>query len=164
MDPYSKYHFYLALVSMVISLAAIVHSLWSNRQKAVRAWFDGHDKRLKELEKKVEATPSITRVEELEKKVGNMPNHCTGHSALSGKQENQAESLAQHKLLLTAVESDLKHLPTVRDIEKLYARMDEFRTQVSNLQSEVSKIAGAMPGIVHVTDMMNEFLLNHGGK
>lgn len=94
----------------------------------------------------------------------NLPSGCPGHTNINQRMDGHSDRLAQHKEMLNAVQAELKHMPKVRDLEKVYERVNEVKSQMTGLTGEVGKISGAMPGIVHVTEMMNTFLLNNGGK
>ncbi|MCM0081793.1 hypothetical protein L4X63_09345 [Geomonas sp. Red32] len=172
---YAKWHL---IISTALSVAAIVHSWWNTRERVIKARFAAFEKQKVEAEQKELAAAKAERekltatigtlgekVAMLAARVENLPNSsCSKHAELAARQEGQAKDFISYQLLLTRVETDLKHLPTVRDIEALYKKMDLFREQVANLQSEVSEIAGAMPSLTNVTAMMNNYLLDHGVK
>jgi chromosome segregation ATPase len=124
---------------------------------------------LKSLEEKITDASSgsakaLTELSELRNKLTNVPITCNGHNFQTGRLDGHSDRLAQHKELLTAIEADLKHLPKNSDIGKLHDKINGVNQQLSIMQGELGKVAGAMPGLTHVTEMMNEFLLNHGGK
>lgn len=124
---------------------------------------------LKNFEDKLTATSSdaaqaLSGVSELGNKLSNVPICCNGHNGQVNRLDAHNDRLAQHKELLTAIEGDLKHLPRSADIEKLHEKVNKVSNQMFELKSDISKIAGAMPGIIHITEMMNEYLLNNGGK
>lgn len=124
---------------------------------------------LKNFEEKIvgastDSAKALTELSVLREKLGSIPTTCNGHNFQTTRMDGHSDRLAQHKELLTAIEADLKHLPKNSDIGKLHDKINAVNQQLSAMQGELGKVAGAMPGLTHVTEMMNEFLLNHGGK
>ena len=148
MNDYAKYQLLISIFNTAFTCAAFIFAWWNTREKVLRSRFSGQD----------------TRLADLEIKVGNMPSHCSGHNGHSERLDKDNERLQQFKEMLKAVEGDLKHLPTVKDLEKLYERINQVCNELSDMKADVGKISGAMPGITHVTEMMNEFLLNQGSR
>lgn len=76
------------------------------------------------------------------------------HQDLEDKRKRECEEhrkrTAQVEQDLRRAESDLKHLPDSRDF--------------SNLNGKLEKIEGAVIGLRRAVDLMNEFLINQGGK
>lgn len=107
---------------------------------------------------------ALQELSDLRTKLTNVPTACNGHSFQTNRLDGHSDRLAQHKELLTAIEADLKHLPKNSDIGKLHDKINGVNTSLAEMKGELGKVSGAMPGLTHVTEMMNEFLLNHGGK
>lgn len=150
---YAKWHFYLILLNSFLSLLAVIYSWWSTREKVIKS-------RYAHLTTEIEAMKSDIKLV----KERDLPAHCSGHNEIKSQLGQHSTQLGQHKDLLTAIEIDLKHLPKNADLGKLHEKINTANSQLGDLKAEVNKIAGAMPGVTHLTEMMNEFLLNHGGK
>lgn len=144
---YARYQFFLNLLLGLFNTAMLIGGLISMRKKAAKEQIDEQNKRIDALDKRFE----------------NVPGACCSHHKMEQRLDGHNDRLQQHKELINVVENDLKHLPKNADIEKLHEKINKVSTQVSDLKADISKIAGAMPGIAHITEMMNEFLLN-GGK
>lgn len=147
MTDFAKYQFYLNLMLGLFNTAMLIGGLISMRKKAAKEQIEEQNRRL----------------EGMERKLANVPTACTGHTDMVNRMNGHNDRLQQHKELLNTVETDLKHLPKNADIEKLHEKINKVSAQVSDLKADIKGIAGAMPGITHITEMMNEFLLN-GGK
>ena len=147
-DQYARYQFYLNLLLGLFNTAMLIGGLISMRKKAARSQIEEQNRRLDGMEKRLE----------------NVPNHCTGHALMETRVAGHNDRLQQHKELLNIVETDLKHLPKNADIEKLHEKINKVSDQMSDLKADLNKISGAMPGLTNITAMMNDFLLHHGGK
>jgi chromosome segregation ATPase len=167
---YAKGHFYLTLINALFSLLAIAYSWWNSREKVIKGRFEHQTKDIENLKNDMktikETGPKALDIETLKSDVKaikeNVPTHCNGHQQLVSRMDGHNDRLGQHKDLLTAIETDLKHLPNNEAIGKLHEKINSVHSQMMEVKSEVSKISGAMPGISHLTEMMNEFLLNNG--
>jgi len=145
---FAKYQFYLNLMLGLVNTLMLIGGLISMRKKAAKAQIDEQNRRL----------------DGMERQLANVPHGCTAHTMMETRVTGHNDRLQQHKELLNCIETDLKHLPKNADIEKLHEKVNKVSAQMSDLKADVSKIAGAMPGITHITEMMNEYLLNGGKK
>ena len=68
-----------------------------------------------------------------------------------------AERLERHADRITCLESDVKHLPSQENITKLSERID-------TLNGSISTVSGRLEGINRAVDLINQFLINNGGK
>lgn len=77
------------------------------------------------------------------------------------------------------LELDLKHLkqklleqrPACENHQRMekndttiFNRLESLHTDIKNMTGSVSKIEGSLEGIKHTSQLINEFLLNQGGK
>ncbi len=145
---YARYQFYLNLMLGLFNTFMLIGGLISMRKKAAKEQIEEQNRRIDGMEKRLE----------------NVPANCCSHSKTEERIDGHNNRLQQHKELLNIVENDLKHLPKNADIEKLHEKVNKVSAQVADLKADIRQIAGAMPGITHITEMMNEFLLNNGGK
>jgi chromosome segregation ATPase len=97
-------------------------------------------------------------------KLNNMPAGCGGHQMTEQRLNGHSDRLGQHKELIVKIEGEFKSMPKKHDLDAVYDRVNKVSEQMSDLRSEISKIAGTMPGLTHITEMMNDFLLRQGGK
>lgn len=148
MTDYAKYQFILNLMLGLFNTAMLIGGLISMRKKAAKEQIDEQNRRIDALDKRLE----------------NVPSACCSHHKMEERLDGHNNRLQQHKELINIVETDLKHLPKNADIEKLHEKINKVSDQVAGLKADISKIAGAMPGLTNVTQMMNDFLLHHGDQ
>lgn len=148
MNDYARYQFYLNLLLGLFNTAMLIGGLISMRKKAAKSLIDEQTRRLDNMEKRLE----------------NIPAGCTGHQQMELRMGGHNDRLQQHKELLNTIETDLKHLPKTADLAQLHEKVNKVSAQVADLKSDLKEIAGALPGLTHITEMMNGFLLNNGGK
>jgi len=147
-NDYARYQFFLNLLLGLFNTFMLIGGLISMRQKAAKTQIEEQNRRLAAMEQRLE----------------NVPHGCTGHAMMETRVTGHNDRLQQHKELINTIETDLKHLPKNIDIEKLHEKVNKVSNQMADLKADISKIAGAMPGVVHITEMMNEYLLNGGKK
>jgi chromosome segregation ATPase len=158
---YAEWKFYL---DIVVLIGVIGNTWWSNREKVT-------SRRFAKLEEEVvkRATTAVTealtqRTTEVETCLKNIPGNCTGHKDMTTRVDGHNDRLGQHKELIVKMEGEFKSLPKKDDLEAVYERVNNVSNQMADLRSEVGKISGALPGLTHITEMMNRFLLDQGGK
>ena len=113
------------------------------------------EKRFQELEANIEKLATTKDLDSLEKKTveklaalkDEITSGCLAHHARTTKVESETSSLR----------IELARLPTQRQIEALNA-------SISKLNGELQKTAGRMEGVNRAVDLMNEHLINQGGK
>lgn len=64
---------------------------------------------------------------------------------------------------LTAIEGDLKHLPTDDDIAEIYRVQRDSQTALTNLVAKVSELQGEISAIRPGLQMIHQFLLERKG-
>jgi hypothetical protein len=69
---------------------------------------------------------------------------------------------------LAGLESDIKHPPSCTYHSSLEIRIENMRAgveaQIKSVHGNTMEIKGRLEGISCVADLMNEFLINQGGK
>ena len=161
---YAEFKFYLDIVVLLGVIGNTCYTWYANREKVT-------SRRFVKLEEEVvkRATTAVTenlaqRTVDLEGKLKNIPGCCTGHETMLARVDGHNDRLGQHKELIVKMEGEFKSLPKKDDLEAVYDRVNKVSNQMADLRSEVGKISGALPGLTHITEMMNEFLLRQGGK
>ena len=145
---YAEMKFYLDFVVLIGVLANTGYTWWSNREKVT-------SQRFATLEKEVGSVKSSLK---------NVPTCCNGHTDMTNRMDGHNDRLGQHKELIVKMEGEFKSLPKKDDLNEVYDRVNKVSNQMSDLRSEVGKISGALPGLTHITEMMNDFLLRQGGR
>ena len=141
---YAEWKFYLDFVVLIFVAGNSIYTYWSNRQKVTSA-------RFATLEKEVVKLKSV-------------PDCCSNQGDTTLRLNGHNKRLGQHKEMLNAIEGELKHLPTNKDLGVIHEKINTVNSHLADLKAEVNKVVGAMPGVTHLTEMMNEFLLNQGRK
>lgn len=153
MNEYAKYQFYFNIFQFLLTCAIGLGAWWRTREKA---------------DAKAIKAASVELLARLAEDKAERDKACALHKGdskqLRDRLDGHNDRLSQHKELINTVESELKHLPTTTDLGKLHEKINTVSNQMSDLKADIREIAGAMPRLTHVTDMMNEFLLNSGGK
>ncbi|MFH1984135.1 MAG: hypothetical protein ABIL58_20030 [Pseudomonadota bacterium] len=78
-------------------------------------------------------------------------------SAMAQAFRDQDAKCGRHKDRTTRVESALLSMPSRQELSDLSAKMDQMTRGLGRLD-------GRLEGINRVADLMNEFLINQGGK
>lgn len=161
---YAEYKFYLDIAVLMVVVCNTGYTWWSNREKVT-------SRRFVKLEEEVvkRATTAVTealtqRTGEIEACLKNIPGTCSGHRDMNTRVDGHNDRLGQHKELIVKIEGEFKSLPKKEDLDAVYNRVNKVNDQIGDLRKEVGKIEGIIPGLTHITDMMNEFLLRQGGK
>lgn len=161
---YAEFKFYLDIIVLIGVIGNTGYTWYTNREKVT-------SQRFAKLEEEVvkRATTAVTealnlRTAEIETSLRNVPSCCNGHQLMTTRMDGHSDRLGQHKELIVKMEGEFKSLPKKSDLEAVYERVNKVSSQMADIRAEVGKITGAMPGLTHVTEMMNEFLLRQGGK
>jgi hypothetical protein len=165
---YSALQFWVIIINSLITAIFAGYSWWCNREKVTNRRFTTLESQVKDMVGKPELS-KIKEARDLElagvrKSLDNIPLCCQGHATMEKRLTGHSDRLGQHKELIVKIEAEFKAMPKKHDLDAVYERVNQCNTQMSDLRSEVGKIAGAMPGLTHITEMMNEFLLRQGGK
>lgn len=72
-------------------------------------------------------------------------------------EDETEEKLNRHSIRLSCLETDIKHLPDQKAINRLSERMD-------TLNGTLNQFGGRLEGINRAVDLMNDFLINQGKK
>jgi hypothetical protein len=103
------------------------------------------------------------RISALSAKLKNIPTGCSSHLHMDARVDGHNDRLAQHKELIVKIEGEFKSLPKKRDLDAVHDQVNIVKSQIADVRTDVGKIAGALPGLTNITEMMNKFLLLHGG-
>lgn len=81
--------------------------------------------------------------------------------AISGRDKVTKDALdaklAAHADRLTAIERDIQHGPTHKDLERIHSRLDK-------VCEDFSAMSGELKGKGHTLDLLHEYLLKEGRK
>jgi hypothetical protein len=134
---YVAWSFWREIIVLGGLVANIVYTWWINREKVTA-------KRFAALEKDV--AQRVTKAD-LEAIVANQGAPCRTHLSRTIGLEDRA----------TRAELEIKHLPNHADLAKLSSRIEE-------IHADLHEIAGGVSGLRRAVDLMNEYLINNGGK
>ena len=137
---YSAWQFYL---NIVVALGVVLNTgyTWlSNRKK-------GNDKRFTALEASLD---SKIGKEEANEYLG----RCTAHREQTDSLENQVRATESALQLL---EQEIKYLPSSTEIQQLNSNM-------VSVAEKMGKLEGRLDSVDRTLGLMNEFLINQGGK
>jgi DNA repair ATPase RecN len=165
---YPALQFWLIIFNALVTAIFAGYSWWMNREKVTNRRFTTLESQVKDMVGK----PELSKIKEardaelagVRKSLDNIPACCQSHALMDTRVSGHNDRLGQHKELITKIEAEFKFLPKKHDLEAVYDRVNKVSEQMADLRSEVGKIAGTLPGLTHITDMMNEFLLRQGGK
>ncbi len=133
---YEAWRFWMGVAQLVGTLAIGVYVWWTNREKIT-------NKRFRALEKDVAKKTSEAAVQSLiEKHVPGCPN--------------AAKAVAMDSKL-TRLEAELRSMPGRTEIQHL-------NDNIAELSNDLGKLHGKLGGINRAVDLINEFLINQGGK
>lgn len=134
---YEAWRFWIMVAQIAANIVVITYVWWTNREKVNHKRFQGLEK---------EVAERVTQAD-LEKAVAKLNAPCQGHIQRTCELERRATELT----------ADLNHRPSHADMAKLSARMDE-------VHGDLHEIAGGVKGLQRAVDLMNEYLINNGGK
>ncbi|MDA8413011.1 MAG: hypothetical protein M0023_04395 [Desulfobacteraceae bacterium] len=134
---YPKWKLVLDLIQMLGTVAVAIYVWWSNREKVTSQRFSALEKEVAERLKKTDLD---------EAKIAR-DLHCSDH-----KNETKALSKAYADLHI-----EVTRLPDRREITNLDNTMKQLAEKLGNLD-------GRMSGMNRAVDLINEFLIDQGGK
>jgi len=145
---YAAGKFWLDVILIVINAAIGIYVWYSNREKVT-------SKRFEALEREVALRVSKTEMErfhidtkiDMEKAKSNRDARCANH----GRETKSLEQSFNHLHL------EVSKLPDRKEVKELSDSMQTLAGQLGNL-------GGRMDGINRAVDLMNEFLIEQGGK
>lgn len=83
--------------------------------------------------------------------------HRVTTGAIKTLEHDVDRRLDQQNERLTRVEQDIKSLPNHQDIGQVYDRLNA-------VHGELQKLTGTVGGLTRQLELVNDHLLNHGGK
>ena len=134
---YPAWKFFLDLVQNISTVGIAVYVWWSNREKVTSQRFAALEKEVAERLKK----------EDLETAKKARDLHCTEHR----------QKTAALEQVYNALHIEVTRLPDRREITNLDSSMKALAEKLGNLD-------GRMSGINRAVDLINEFLIEQGGK
>ena len=137
---YSAWQFYL---NIVVALGVVLNTgyTWlSNRKK-------GNDKRFTALEASLDSKIGKEQANEY-------LGRCTAHREQTDSLENQVRATESALQLL---EQEIKYLPSSTEIQQLNSNM-------VSVAEKMGKLEGRLDSVDRTLGLMNEFLINQGGK
>jgi|SRR6185369_75747 len=145
---YAEYKFYLDIVVLVGVVANTGYTWWSNREKVTSQRFVALEK---EVAERIKPTDLKTAKADRDKL-------CASHKEERDKQcmEHRASTKDLHAAY-DALHIEVTRLPDRREITNLDSSIKELTRELGTLEGRIS-------GINRVADLMNEFLINQGGK
>lgn len=137
---YTAARFWMDFLQLAAITGIGVYTWWSNRKKA-------NDKRFKALE-----TGLNSKVGKDE--AGEYLGRCTAHREQTEDLEDQVKQVESSIKLL---EQEIKHLPSSAEIRQLNGNMVSVAEKIGSLE-------GRLDSADRTLGLMNEFLINQGGK
>lgn len=134
---YAKWKLILDIVLIAINAGIGLYVWWTNREKVTHARFE-------QLEKEV--GKRVTR-EDLQRAVDARDGKCSTH-------QRETKTLEQ---AYNALHVEVSKLPSRSEIKELTDTMRDLNRQMGNLD-------GRMSGVNRAVDLINEFLIEQGGK
>jgi hypothetical protein len=164
----AEWKIYIDISVLIIVAGNSGYTWWCNREKVTNRRFALLENQVKDMVSK----PELSKIKELrdtelfgvKKVLDNIPACCQSHTMMDQRVAGHNDRLGQHKELIVKIEGEFKSLPKKHDLDVVYDRVNAVSSQMADLRSEVGKISGTIPGLTHITEMMNEFLLRQGGK
>jgi len=134
---YAAWRFWLDVVVLLAVFGNTVYTWWVNSKKATA-------KRFKQMEGTL--ADKVSRQE--------MDKALVGHEAKCHSHRRQTGAL---EAALGKLQTDVGHLPSRHEIQGL-------NDSITSLGKEMGKLEGRLDGINRAVDLVNEFLINQGGK
>lgn len=129
--------FWLDVIVLIAVAANTVYTWWSNKEKV-------NGGRIKSLEAKVAEKQDS---EAAQKILADHEARCRRHREQTGNLD----------ATLRGLQSEVNHLPSRSEIKGL-------NDNITDLAGKMGRFEGRLEGINRVADLMNEFLINQGGK
>jgi hypothetical protein len=136
-EDYSAARFWFDIVQVGGLIALGVYSWWRDREKITA-------KRFKALEEDVRSRATQAALAEIE---AQRITRCEAHT----RRVTDAESA------ISRVGTEMRHMPSRDELRHLADGMSE-------LSEKLGKVEGRLEGINRAADLMNEFLINQGGR
>ena len=76
--------------------------------------------------------------------------------SITKRLSNHAVKINDHETRIICIEKDFRQVPGQQSLDKLSGRID-------SLNSTLSTTKGRLDGVNRAVDLINEFLINHGG-
>ena len=121
----------------VLLVGFFLYTVWANREKVNAKKFKNLETQVADKQSRDEAKKSLSEHEE----------RCRRH-------REQTVDLAA---TLRGLQSEVNHLPSRSEIKGL-------NDNITDLAGKMGKLEGRLEGINRAADLMNEFLINQGGK
>ncbi len=134
---YTAWRFWFDVLQLVGTLAIGAYVWWANREKV-------NARRFNALENQV--AEKVSREE--------MSKALTGHESTCHSHRQQTGTL---EIALGKVQTEVGHLPSRAEIKGL-------NDNITGLAKEMGELKGRLEGINRAVDLVNEFLINQGGK
>lgn len=134
---YPVWKFFLDLAQMLGTVGIAIYVWWTNREKVTSQRFAALEKEVAERIKK----------SDLEEADRDRETLCNQHKQKTAELEKN----------YAALHIEVTRLPDRRELAKLDSSIKELTEKLGNLDGRIS-------GLNRVADLMNEFLINQGGK
>mgnify|MGYP001064062218 CR=1 FL=1 len=134
---YDAWRFWREIVVLGAVFGNWIYTWWVNRAKVT-------EKRFRALEDEVKTRVTAIALAELEEKRN---TNCAAHG----------RRLADNEQAVARVGTELRHMPSRAELSRLADGMTQ-------LSEKLGKVEGRLDGINRAADLMNEFLINQGGK
>lgn len=136
MTEYAKYQFYFNIFQFALTCAVAVGAWWRTREKADAASINAAKVEMQKRQEKAKADR-----DEL----------CKQHKAETAGAANRLHELYSH------LHDEISHLPAKAEFRDLSETMKHLTERIGNLD-------GRMSGVNRAVDLINQFLIEQGGK
>lgn len=145
---YPAWKFYLDLLRDVGFVVMGIYVWWSNREKVT-------SRRFAALEKEV---AERIKHSDLERAKEQRDKQCLLHQQdIKDFEKGNLSRLGDAEKTIERIGGEIRNLPQHRHIQELSGRVEQ-------INGGVEKVAGRLDGLARAVDLMNEFLINQGGK
>jgi hypothetical protein len=134
---YAEWKFYIDIVVMILVAGNAGYTWWSNREKVTSQRFEALEKDVQNRLKK----------DDLDDAKSNRDKQCVEHKRQTAGLEKVVADL----------HIEVTRLPTRAEITALDLTMKSLAEKIGNLD-------GRLTGVNRAVDLMNEFLIDQGGK
>ncbi len=154
MDPnYPAWKFYLDLSRDLGTIGIAIYVWWSNREKVTSQRFAALEKEVAERAKISDLEPIKTDLDSRVKR-----------GDLQTVKEQRDHQCAEHKERTKALDHayDNLHIQVTRLPDR--HEISKLDSSIKNLTEKLGNLDGRISGINRVADLMNQFLIEQGGK
>jgi Tfp pilus assembly protein PilN len=145
---YPAWKLTIDLIQMFGTVAVAIYVWWSNREKVT-------SQRFAALEKEVSERVKRTEVDTIKSQ---RDKQCEQHKQdIKQNEQSYSGRLIESEKKIERIGSEIRNLPGHRHIEDLSRRIEQ-------LHGDVHEVSGSLKGLSRAVDLMNEFLINQGGK